>query len=86
MKTGDEIPDWARSCPSGKQKFATAEDARAIIRENTRLRGNRRKKPLRGTLHAYWCLKCDAFHITSAARRRDGHKHNAPRKEPRGED
>lgn len=67
----DEIPDWAKSCPSGKQKFTSSEDARK------QYQGKRhgRARDQKGTFHAYRCLDCDFYHVTSTARQRDGRKH-----------
>jgi hypothetical protein len=67
-----EIPGWARSCPSGKQKFASADEARKIFRTEFR-RGDARSR-FRGTMHVYRCTRCDAFHYTSVARRSDKKK------------
>lgn len=68
----EEIPGWARSCPSGKQKFTTAAEARRLFRTESR-RGATAHK-FKGTRHIYQCTLCDAYHVTSAARRRDGRK------------
>lgn len=76
MKPGDEIPDWARRCPTGKQKFPTAEDARDAIRQDTRLK--RSINPLKGSMRPYRCRVCGMYHLTSTARRSDGHKHGKP--------
>ncbi len=58
----DDIPDWARNCPSGKQKFASGEEARRIFR--VELRRRVKGKAFSGTLHTYDCPLCSGFHIT----------------------
>lgn len=72
MPLPDEIPEWAQSCPSRKQKFASADDARRAFRTEKR-RGT--KGYFHGTPHVYRCMECDGFHMTSTARQRDGKKH-----------
>lgn len=66
-----EIPDWARRCPSGKQKFASAEDARRIYRTDPY------RSSFKGTMHVYRCQDCDSFHYTSTARQRNKRKHRS---------
>lgn len=76
----EEIPEWARNCPSGKQKFTTADEARRLFRIESR-RGPTKSK-FKGTPHVYQCPICSAFHFTSAARRRDGRKFRSPWPQP----
>lgn len=71
-----EIPDWARNCPSGKQKFASANQARQIFRTESRRSATANK--FKGTVHIYHCNMCDGYHLTRSARRRDGRKFNNP--------
>jgi hypothetical protein len=58
MMTSD-IPDWAKSCPTQKMKFATSQDAKAFLRA--------RKGPAqhRGNMQPYLCQTCDSYHLTS---------------------
>lgn len=76
MRPGDQIPGWAIRCPTGKQKFASADAARDAMRQDKWV-----KKPingLKGSMRPYLCRACDMYHLTSAARRSDGHKHGKP--------
>lgn len=59
---GDEIPEWARSCPLGKQKFATAEDARRAWKASTQGKAH---PTFKGTVHTYKCKRCTGFHWTT---------------------
>lgn len=59
----DEIPEWARSCPSGKIKFASGEDARKITRESFK-----RNSRFKGTPRSYRCPECGSWHITANGR------------------
>lgn len=67
-----DVPDWARRCPSGKQKFASAADARKIFRTESR-RGTY-ATAFKGTMHVYRCDDCGAFHYKGKARRPDKRK------------
>jgi hypothetical protein len=69
MATGiEDIPDWARSCSTGKRKYSSAEDAR---KQNKSNHGGK----TRGTPKPYRCPECDYYHITTSPRTRWGTKH-----------
>ena len=65
----DDIPEWARNCPSRKQKFASAEEAMRIHRQEMR-----RSSSFKGTPHAYKCPQCDGFHVTTMTHTRKKRK------------
>lgn len=65
-----EIPDWARSCPSGKRKFASADDAWDFRRASRKARNG----SLQGTMHIYRCPDCQMFHFTTKPRKRNKKK------------
>lgn len=67
----EEIPDWAKNCSSGKQKFTSSEDARRQYKN--KMRG--RVRDPKGTFHAYRCPECGCYHITSTARQSNKRKH-----------
>ena len=67
----EEIPDWARNCSSGKQRYSSAEEARREYR--IKLRG--KVKDPKGTFHAYQCAECGFYHTTSTARKNNKRKH-----------
>jgi hypothetical protein len=61
----DEIPEWARRCPSGKIKFASAADARKAYRHG----GHKRSlSGVTGSIRSYRCPECDSFHVSSKGR------------------
>lgn len=66
----EEIPQWAKSCPLGKLKFATAKQARDHAK-------NAKSGSLRGNAKPYPCDQCGSYHLTHDSRQHDKRKNGS---------
>ena len=73
MPLPNDLPDWARPCPTHKIKYTSAADARKQATVGTHTRKGV-KSAFKGTLHIYRCHLCGSHHITSKTSRPDKKK------------
>ncbi len=67
MALHEEIPDWARACPSGKMKFTSSKQTRNYIR-------GLKAGSVKGNAKPYHCVLCGAYHFTHDSRQHNKRK------------